>query len=83
MEECEVKAKGRTAYRRFADEAAARTSVYDYLDGKSFLESRETLLCALRELAAMDPPKLEIFDRETFADARRSTIEDLLSEFSR
>jgi|ERR1019366_446875 hypothetical protein len=81
QKECEAKAKSRTAYQRFADEAAARTSVYDYLDGRSFLESREALLCALRELATMEPPRLEIFDRVSFVQARRSTIDELLREF--
>jgi hypothetical protein len=48
--ECVAKAKHSTACEAFADEAAAKASVYDYLDGKSFLRSREELVRALHEL---------------------------------
>jgi hypothetical protein len=82
QKECEAKAMSSNFYQRFADEAAARVSVYDYLDGKSFLESQDALLRAIRELAATEPPNLELFDRVNFVQARHSTINELLSEFS-
>jgi hypothetical protein len=41
LKECLAKAKSNSRYQWFADEAAAKASVYDYLDGKSFLASRE------------------------------------------
>lgn len=48
--ECVAKAKHSTAYEVFADGAAVKVSVYDYLDGKTFLRSREELVGALHEL---------------------------------
>ena len=81
LKECLAKAKNRSAYQNFADEAAAKASVYDYLDGRSFLQSRETLLSALRELATIPPPKLEAFDHERYAQLRLSIINGLLKEF--
>jgi hypothetical protein len=81
LKECLAKAKTTRAYQTFADEAAAKASVYDYLDGRSFLSSREELLSALRELSATQAPPLEVFDRERFVQARLSTIESLIREF--
>jgi hypothetical protein len=80
--ECLAKAKTNPRYRWFADEAAAMASVYDYLDGRSFLESRGELLAALKELRTLPAPKLEVFDRETFAGRRLSEIDRLLNEFA-
>jgi hypothetical protein len=83
LKECVARAKTTRTYQTFADEAAAKASVYDYLDGRSFLLSRETLLSALRELLAMHPPKVEVFDRESFVQARLSIIHGLIREFER
>lgn len=56
LRECRMKAKSNPRYQWFADEAAAKASVYDYLDNKSFLSSREELLSALRALRAIPAP---------------------------
>ena len=45
LKECQAQAKSNPRYRWFADEAAAKASVYDDLDGRSFLASREN--CSL------------------------------------
>ena len=76
-----MKAKDNRFYRMFADEAAAKASVYDYLDGKTFLASRKELLAALRELKAMPAPNGEAFDREKFVQSRLLEIDNLLREF--
>jgi hypothetical protein len=81
LKECLTKAKNTSIYEVFADEAAAKASVYDYLDGRSFLHSREALLSALRELATMPPPRGEAFDHERYVQARLSIIDGLLREF--
>jgi hypothetical protein len=81
LKECLIKAKDNILYQAFADEAAARASVYDYLDGRSFLRSREELLSGLRELTAMPAPNVEAFDRERFLQSRFSAIGGLLREF--
>jgi len=83
LKECLAKAKNTSAYQFFADEAAAKASVYEYLDGRSFLHSREALLSALRELAALPPPRVETFDHERYVQARLSIIDGLLREFDR
>lgn len=81
LKECLAKAKDSGVYQSFADEAAAKASVYDYLDGRSFLSSRRELILALRELARMQSPRLEAFDRERFVRGRLSIINGLLKEF--
>lgn len=81
LKECLAKAKHNKAYEAFADEAAAKASVYDYLDGKSFLKSRAELVAALRELASMPPPRLAVFDNDRFAQNRTQIINGLLKEF--
>ncbi|SPF52621.1 conserved hypothetical protein [Candidatus Sulfopaludibacter sp. SbA4] len=81
LKECLAKAKNRSVYEFFADEAAAKASVYDYLEGRSFLHSREALLSALRELATIPPPRGEAFDHERYVQARLSIIDGLLKEF--
>lgn len=82
LKECRMKAKSNPRYQWFADEAAAKASVYDYVDNKSFLASREELLSALRELRAMPAPKGEIFDRDKFVQCRLLEIDNLLREFA-
>jgi hypothetical protein len=79
--ECLANAKHNKAYEAFADEAAAKASVYDYLDGRSFLESRAELVAALRELATLPLPNLAIFDKDRFARNRALIINGLLKEF--
>jgi len=81
LKECLAKAKNVSAYQGFADEAAAKASVYDYLDGRSFLNSREALLSALRDLATMPPPRVEAFDHECYVQKRLSIIDGLIREF--
>jgi hypothetical protein len=81
LKECLAKAKNTSAYQALADEAAAKASVYDYLDGRSFLDSREALLSALRELARMQPPRLEPFDHERYVRARLLMIDGLIRKF--
>ena len=81
LTECLAKAKNTSVYEVFADEAAAKASIYDYLDGRSFLHSREALLSALRELATMPPPRAEAFDHERYVQERLSIIDGLLREF--
>jgi hypothetical protein len=81
LKECLGKAKTARAYQIFADEAAAKASIYDYLDGRSFLHAREALLSALRELAAMRPPNVDVFDRECFVQERQLIIDGLIREF--
>ena len=75
------KVKHNAAYRVFADEATAKASVYDYLYGKSFINSREDLLSALRELATMPAPVLTVFDQDRFVRSRLEIIDGLLKEF--
>ncbi len=57
-----MKAKDNLHYRWFADEAAAKVSVYEYLENRPILASRDELLAALRELRAWPALKLEAFD---------------------
>src|ERR1019366_9256546 len=81
QQECEAKAKSRTAYQRFADEAAARTSVYDYLDGSSFLDAREALLFTRLKRATMEPLRMQSYYLVIVVQPRRSTIGELPREF--
>lgn len=81
LKECLAKAKHNKAYEAFADEAAAKASVYDYLDGKSFIRSRTELVAALRELAMLPPPNLAVFDNDRFVRNRSLIIKGLLKEF--
>jgi hypothetical protein len=81
LKECCIKAKNNALYEALADEAAAKASVYDYLDGRSFLASRKELLDAIQDFANMPAPDIKVFDRARFAQLRLSEINRLLLEY--
>ncbi len=81
LKECLAKLEANRLYESFADEAAAKASVFDYLDGRDFLGSRESLVTALKLLLTLPPPSLKVFDLQRFAKFRSVLIHGLLNEF--
>ena len=81
--ECLSRVKERVAYRAFADEASAKLAVYEYLLNRPFLESREQLLSALRDMTAMEAPNMQAFDHAQFSNFWTATIRGLIIEFDR
>jgi hypothetical protein len=77
-----MKAKSNPRYQWLADEAAAQAPVYEQLDNKSFLASREELLSAFRDLRAIPASQREIFDRDKCVQCRLLEIDNLLTEFA-
>jgi hypothetical protein len=83
LAEVRGKLKRNRSYEHVFDEHMARFYVYNYLHGRTFLQTREELL---RELEAMKRGKLpadpEVFDRERFERHYRTYVEGEIRRIS-
>ena len=83
LAEVRGKLKRNRSYEHVFDEHMARFNVYNYLHGRTFLQTREELL---RELEEMKRGKLpadpEVFDRERFERHYRTYVEGEIRRIS-
>jgi len=82
LREVRSKVKHTTSYQHVYDEQMARFSVFNYLHGRTFLETQDRLLQELRSLLAGVGPNLNVYDKERFETYRRRCIQQLIDEFS-
>jgi hypothetical protein len=84
LAEVRGKLKRSRSYEHVFDEHMARFYVFNYLHGRTFLETRKALL---QELEAMKRGELraesEVFDRERFERYYRTYIEQVITEISK
>jgi hypothetical protein len=83
LAEARGKWKRSRSYEHVFDEHMARFYVYNYLHGRTFLETREALLNELdgmnRGEVRVDP---EVFDRERFERYYRIYVEQVIKQIS-
>jgi hypothetical protein len=83
LAEVRGKLKHSRSYEHVFDEHMARFYVFNYLHGRTFLETREALL---QELEVMKRGELrvdpEVFDRERFERYYRTYVEQVITEIS-
>jgi hypothetical protein len=83
LAEVRGKLKGSRSYEHVFDEHMARFYVYNYLHGRTFLETREALLHELEGMTRgevrVDP---EVFDRERFERYYRIYVEQVIKQIS-
>jgi hypothetical protein len=66
------------------DETLAEFYVFDYLQGKPFLATRDQFLAGLRGLLKMEVPKVSgMLDFERFKVVRQNIIESLIRRFDK
>ena len=84
LAEVRGKLKRDRSYEHVFDEHMARFYVYNYLHGRTFLQTREGLL---RELLAMKrgtlPADPEVFDRKRFEGHYRTYVEGEIRKISK
>jgi hypothetical protein len=67
------------SYEFIFDETLAKFYVFNYLHGRTFLETRESLLAELRTFHDLEAPKPpEVFDFQRFMTFRKNIIEGLI-----
>jgi hypothetical protein len=82
MKQCKSKVAQTDRYKELHDEHLAKFYVYNYLHGRTFLETREQFLAELREMVAADyPAPHEAFDPNTFTTWRKSYIQNLIDAY--
>ena len=82
LNEIRPKLRLNKSYERVNDETLAKFYVYNYLHGRDFLHTRETLLSALHSLLSVDVPKpKEAFELDRFLEFRRIFIQALIDRF--
>lgn len=83
LAEVRGKLKRNRSYEHVFDEHMARFYVYNYLHGRTFIQTREELL---RELEAMKrgplPTDREVFDRERFEGHYRAYVDGEIRKIS-
>ena len=83
LQEIGPKVQNRPAYEIVYDMHLAEFWVYNYLHGKTFLQSRDTLVAELRRMLAAGPPEdARAFDRNAFARYWRNEVTAALANFS-
>ncbi len=83
LREVRSKVKSNPSYQHVYDEHMARFYVFNYLHGRTFLETQDSLLRELRSLLNAKIPTPDIYDKERFETYRRRYIEQLIEEFSK
>lgn len=83
LAEVRGKVKSNPSYQHVYDEHMARFYVFNYLHGRTFLESRNSLLQELQSILTAQVPSPDVYDKERFETYRRRYIEQLIEEFSK
>jgi len=84
MKECKWKVKRSEGYKALHDEHLAKFYVFNYLHGRTFLETREMLLAELRSfLHAQTTAPIEAFDAQCVLTWRERHIQSLITEFEK
>jgi len=80
--EAKEKAKYNKSYERIYDEHLAKFAVYNYLHGRLFLATRESLVTELkRMLGNPREPLSEVLDPERFTKYWKEYVNQLISEY--
>jgi hypothetical protein len=79
MRECKSKLSRSDRYKELHDEHLAKFYVFNYLHGRTFLETREKFLAELqRMLTEKYSAPHEAFDEKTFTTWRRHYVQNLM-----
>jgi hypothetical protein len=71
-------------YKTMYDETLADLYVYNYLHGRTFLKTKNSLLAALREFIVIDGLRpYDVFDFELFLMFRKNNVKCLIDRFKR
>ena len=82
LKELGQKCERNRVYERDFDDRLATFYVYNYLHGRTFLDTREQLVTALRELALETSTPSEAKDPETFEKFRQFYIGELIGRYA-
>ena len=83
LQEIGPKVQDRPAYKAVHDMHLAEFWVYNWLHGKTFLQTRDTLVAELRRILAEGPPKgAGAFDQDAFARYWRNQVSAALTDYS-
>ncbi len=82
LNEIARKVEANRSYERIYDQHLARYYVYNYLQGRSFLVARETLLDELRALTKVRfTTPHDAYDEQRFEEFRQHYIAELIRNF--
>lgn len=82
MLECRSKLSRGDQYKELHDEHLAKFYVYYYIQGRTFLETREKFVAELKRMLSEDyPPPHEAFDPASFTTWRKSYIRNLIETY--
>lgn len=82
LNEVQTKAKSNFSYQQIYDEYLAKYYLYNYLHGRTFLGSQESLLLELDKLVDNPPKDVGAYDSGRFEDYYQQYIGGLIEEFS-
>ncbi len=83
LNEVRHKIKSTPSYEHVYDDHLARLYVFNYLHGRTCLETQQSLLRELRSLLSAKPrPAPDAYDQELFETYRRRYLGQLIEEFS-
>jgi hypothetical protein len=82
LSELRAKLQLTKSYEPIYDETLAKFYVFNYFHGRTFLQTRRSLLSALREFMAFNPEKPnDVFDFERFLAFRKNITQGLIRRF--
>ncbi|ERJ19973.1 hypothetical protein SSPSH_000837 [Salinisphaera shabanensis E1L3A] len=82
LREVRAKLKDNPSYKHVHDDHLAKFYVYNYLHGRTFLESESMLVAELGRLQALDfPAPREAFSSERFELYRQAYLNEVLTSF--
>lgn len=83
MKEVKSKISRTDNYKPIFDEHLAKFYVYNYLHGRTFLESRELLLNELKHMLSYEIKPPDCYDLVNFERYRKFYINQLIAEYSK
>ena len=81
LREIRTKISRTTSYEHIYDETLAEFWVFNYLHGRTFLSTRETLLAELRAFVSTPATPHDAYEMDRFRSFRQRVIESLISRF--
>jgi hypothetical protein len=81
LREVRSKIKSNPSYERVHDEHLAKFYVFNYLHGRTFLDSRESLLRELNTMLRQPVSTTEAYDADRFETYRKSYITELMKKY--
>lgn len=81
LEQVKVKLKDNSSYESVFDEHKARFEVFYYLQGRSFLSSKNELLAELNRMLSYEITPGKYYDIERFESFRKGYINNEISKY--